>query len=294
VTARRLTGLRAIVGLYDVFVIDLWGTLYDGVAPYPGAVRALTRLAAAGKRIALLSNAPRRAALAGEMLTAAGFAPQLYAMLLSSGEATHAALRDRPDRWHARLSGPCWHLGPPRDRSIFEGLALDVRSTPEGAGFCVVTGTRLNEETVEDYRDELDRALALGLPMICANPDMLVPVGDALVVCPGAFAGYYADRGGDVFWHGKPHRSIYDTLFAQLETTGGAVDPARTIAIGDGLQTDILGAANAGVASLLLTGGVHRRELRVDWRGRPDKTALAGLLDAAPARPDYWMTRLVW
>jgi ribonucleotide monophosphatase NagD (HAD superfamily) len=114
------------------------------------------------------------------------------------------------------------------------------------------------------------------------------------VVCPGAFAEYYAAAGGDVFWHGKPHRPIYHRLFAALEILGGAVDPARTIAIGDGLPTDIQGAANAGIASLLLTGGVHRRELRVNWRGQPDKAALAALLDSAPAKPDYWMKRLVW
>jgi len=274
-TAQFLKGIAPLAERYDVFVVDLWGTLHDGVRPYPGAIKALERLVAAGKRVALLSNAPRRSALAEATLARMGFAPHLYAQLLTSGEAVHAALRDRPDPWHARLYSPCWHLGPARDRSIFEGLDLEVIGRPETAGFCVATGVDLDEETVEDYRPVLDRGLELRVPMICANPDIVVPVGPRMVICAGAFAKYYSERGGDVFWHGKPHKPIYTRLFAALEALGGAIDLARTIAIGDGLPTDILGARNAGIASALVLGGIHSAAVKLNWLGRPDETALA-------------------
>ena len=235
----------------------------------------------AGKRVSLLSNAPRRAMLAEKTLLAQmGIAPHLYAVLLTSGEAVHAALRNRLDPWHARLYNPCWHLGPVRDRGVFDGLGLQLIDRPETAGFCVATGIDLNDETLADYRQVLDRGLELGLPMICANPDIIVPVGETFVVCAGAFADYYRVRGGDVFWHGKPHKPIYARLFAALEALGGPVDPARTIAIGDGLPTDILGARKAGVASALVLGGIHRAAVKLNWRGRPDETALAELLVA--------------
>jgi HAD superfamily hydrolase (TIGR01459 family) len=290
-----LTGIKSLVDRYDVFIVDLWGTLHDGFEAYPGAVDALTRLEAAGKRVVLLSNAPRRVAAAERTLAAVGIAPHLYGLLITSGEAVHAALRDRPDAWHSKLNGPCWHLGPTRDRSIFEGLGLDVREKPEGAGFCVVTGANLDQEVVEDYKQDMDRALALGQPMICANPDIVVPVGNTLVVCAGAFAEYYASQGGDVYWHGKPHPPIYHRVFAGLEALGsGPVDPTRIIAIGDALATDIAGAAGAGLASGLVVGGVHGAELKLSWRGRPDKKALAALMETAAAKPDYVLRRFAW
>src|SRR6266567_8214750 len=91
---------------------------------------------------------------------------------------------------------------------------------PEGAGFCVATGVDLNEERLEDYQAILDRGLAQRVPMICANPDIVVPVGQQIVICPGTFARYYAEHGGDVFWHGKPHTPIYEHVFARLEAEG--------------------------------------------------------------------------
>lgn len=289
-----LTGIAPLTERYDVFIVDLWGTLHDGIRPYRGAIKALERLAAAGKRVALLSNAPRRAALIEISLSQMGFAPHLYALLMSSGEAVHAALRDRPDPWHRRLFNPCWHLGPSRDRSVFEGLGLEITDKPEGAGFCVATGVDLNEETLEDYRPVLDRGLARRVPMICANPDIVVPVGQQMVICPGAFAQYYAERGGDVFWHGKPHRPIYERLFAGLEALGGPVDRTRTIAVGDGLPTDILGASDIGISSALVLSGIHRPAVKFNWRGRPDEAALADLLAGAPARPDWVLPELRW
>jgi HAD superfamily hydrolase (TIGR01459 family) len=290
-----LTGIRSLAADHDVFVVDLWGTLHDGVSAYPGAIDALKRLIGQGKRVGLLSNVPRRKKDAEIILANVGITPELYTTLITSGEAVYLALRDRPDVWHRRLTGPCWHLGPKRERGLFEGLDFALLDGPDGAGFCVATGAQMNEEQVEDYQDALDRGLALGLPMICANPDIVVPVGDALVICAGAFAAYYARNGGDVFWHGKPHAAIYRTLFEELEALGGGpVDPARAIAIGDALTTDIAGAANAGIASALLVGGVHRPDLRLNWRGKPDKKALAALIEGADAKPDSVLRRFAW
>lgn len=293
-SAEHLSGIAPLMERYDVFVVDLWGTLHDGIKPYPGAIGAMKRLKKAGKRVALLSNAPRRAVLAEKTLVEMGFG-DLYALLLTSGESVHASLRDRPDEWHRQLSGKCWHLGPPRDRSIFEGLDILVTGTPEGAGFCVATGIDLNEETLEDYRPMLDRARELELPMVCANPDIKVPVGDQIVLCAGAFAEYYREIGGDVFWHGKPYPAIYEELFADIEALGGgSVDRKRTIAIGDGLSTDIWGARRAGIASALVLCGVHRPRVKTNWLGRPEQESLDVLFATAPVPPDFTLPSLKW
>jgi HAD superfamily hydrolase (TIGR01459 family) len=280
---------------YDTFVIDLWGTLHNGITVYPGAVDALLRLKSAGKRIALLSNVPRRVDAAVELIETFGLKRDVYDIMMTSGESVYRALRDRPDDWYRRLTGACWHLGSPRDRRLFDGLDLDLRERPDGAGFCVATGAKMNEERVEDYQKELDQALKLGLPMVCANPDIVVPVGDMLAICAGAFAEYYEGKGGDVAWHGKPRAPIYRELFAELEAAGGGpIDLERTIAIGDGLHTDIAGAAAAGLKSALLVGGVHRPELKINWRGKPNGPALTALIDKSEAKPDHVLRRFAW
>ena len=290
-----LSGIRSLADHYDTFVVDLWGTLHDGITAYPGAADALTRLKAAGKRVALLSNAPRRAQGAVELLEHVGIARELYDTILTSGEAVHTALRDRPDDWHRRLKGACWHVGARRDRAVFDGLDIEVGEEPEGCGFSVISGVKMNEERVEDYQPELDRALALGLPLICANPDIVVPVGDMLVICAGALCKYYEDKGGDVFWHGKPHKGAYRQLFAELEAaTGEPIALERTLAIGDALPTDIAGAAGYGFASALLVGGIHRPDLKLNWLGKPNPAALETLVDNAPAKPDHVLSRLAW
>jgi HAD superfamily hydrolase (TIGR01459 family) len=291
---KSLRGIRSLVDHYDTYVIDLWGTLHNGVVPYPGAIDALSRLKDRGKRIGLLSNAPRRAKPAVDMLDSMGVKAELYDAIITSGESVFRALRDRPDPWHRKLTGACWHLGPIRDRGVFDGLDLDLREHPEGTGFCVATGAKMNEERVEDYQKDLDKGLALGLPMICANPDIWVPVGDILAICAGAFAEYYEGKGGDVNWHGKPHGPIYKQLFAELEAVGTSVDFTRTLAIGDGLHTDVAGAAGAGIASALLVGGVHAPALKLNWRGKPNRDALTTLIDNSDAKPDHVLRRFAW
>jgi HAD superfamily hydrolase (TIGR01459 family) len=290
-----LTGIRSLADRYDTFVIDLWGTLHNGIVAYPGAADALKRLKDKGKTIGLLSNAPRRAAVVVEMIDGMGIGRELYDVILTSGESVFRALRDRPDAWTRKLSGACWHLGPARDRRLFEGLDIDLREHPEpGCGFCVNTGAKMNEERVEDYQDDLDTAFDMGLPMICANPDIWVPVGDMLAICAGAFAEYYEGKGGEVDWHGKPRLPIYTQLFAELEAGGAAIDPARTLAIGDGLHTDIAGAAGAGIASALLVAGVHAPVLKLNWRGKPDPAALAALIDTSEFKPDHVLRHFAW
>ena len=292
---KSLRGIRSLVDRYDTYVVDLWGTLHDGIVAYPGAIDGLVRLKAAGKRVALLSNVPRRLGPAVELLEGFGIEAGMYDVLMTSGESVYRALRDRPTDWFKKLKGACWHLGNPRDRRLFEGLELDLREGPEGTGFCVATGAKMNEERVEDYQKELDRALAMGLPMVCANPDIVVPVGDMLAICAGAFAEYYQGKGGDVSWHGKPYAAIYGELFAEIEAAGGApVDPARTLAIGDGLHTDIAGAAAAGISTALLVGGVHKPDLKLNWLGKPNADALTQLIDKAVAKPDHVLRRFAW
>src|SRR5690606_34491373 len=232
-------------------IVDLWGTVHDGIRPIPGAVDCLQRLKAAGGRVALLSNAPRRVRSVAARLDAMGVPRDAYDFLLSSGEAAHLALARRDDPWHARLGRRCFHLGPPRDDDVHQGIGLEIVDRPADADFVLATGIDDEDETLADHEATLAAAAARGLPMVCANPDLVVMVGERRSICAGTLAARYEELGGDVFYHGKPYPSVYETCFAEL----GLDRPDQVLCIGDSLRTDIAGANRAGADSLLLTGG---------------------------------------
>ena len=255
---QHLAQFAPLAARYDGFIVDLWGVVHDGVAPYPGAVECLARLREVGKRVVLLSNAPRRAEAAAAAMAAMGIAPDLYTGIVTSGEVTHALLRDRDLPDYAALGRRLFHIGPERDRNVFLGLDYAPVPSPAEADFVLNTGpddTRVPTD-IGPWRDELAACRAAGLPMVCANPDLEVIRGGARVICAGALALHYVAIGGAVLWVGKPDPSVYRPVFEQLE-----LPPARILAIGDALRTDIAGAAAAGVGSCWVLGGIHAAEL---------------------------------
>ena len=255
---QHLDGFAPLAARYRGIVLDLWGVVHDGVAPYPGAVACLARLRDAGRRVVLLSNAPRRAAIAAAHMADMGIAPDLYTGIVTSGEATHALLRDRDAPGFADLGRRLHHIGPARDRNVFAGLDYIDAATPQDADFVLNTGpddTRSPTE-IGPWHDELAACRAAGLPMICANPDLEVIRGGARVICAGALALHYASLGGRVIWVGKPDPDVYRPVLAMLD-----LPRAEVLAVGDALRTDIAGAAAAGIASAWVLGGIHAAEL---------------------------------
>ncbi|MCB9946667.1 MAG: TIGR01459 family HAD-type hydrolase [Rhodospirillaceae bacterium] len=284
-----LPGLAGLADRYDGFILDLWGVVHDGLQPYPHAVDCMMRLRRAGKQVCLLSNAPRRIASVTARLREIGVPDDAYDHVLSSGEATHLALRDRPDAFHRGLGDRCFHLGPPRDNDVHEGLPLAVVAAPEDASFVLATGINDWDETVEDYEPVLQRCAAAGLPMVCANPDLVVVVGDILAVCAGLMAQRYEELGGRVAYHGKPHAPVYQRCFAMMD-----LPRPRVLAIGDSLRTDIAGAAAAAIDSIFVTGGIHREELGCDADGNADPDRLRTALAESPHRPTAILPGLRW
>ena len=269
-----LPGIAAIAEAYDGFVLDLWGVIHDGHKPYPDAVDCLARLHDArqgtGKRIVMLSNAPRRAAGVIEAMVGMGIDRGLYDDVVTSGELTWQALKSRADPWHAALGRRFLHIGPARDHGLFEGLDLERVGKAEDADFIVNTGPWRDEEQLEDYVPLLHACAKLSLPMICANPDLEVIRGGARIICAGTLAAYYESLGGMVRYHGKPYPEAYDACLATM----GLSDRARIVAVGDSLITDIKGANAAGIDTLLVTSGIHAEELGLAYGDHPDPVRL--------------------
>ena len=208
-----IPGLGAVADRYDAFLVDLWGCLHNGIEAFPEAVAALGRLRP--KPVCLLSNGPRRASVLIERLDGMGIGRDLYDAVMSSGESAWAAIGRGDGIPPGRR---CHHIGSGRDLSVREGNGVIAAERIGDADFILCTDIRRRGETLADYEAELARGVGHGLPMVCANPDLAVHVGDRLEICAGALAARYEELGGRVSYHGKPHRRFIRRRFGQSAT----------------------------------------------------------------------------
>ena len=240
------------VGLgYAAWLVDIWGVMHNGVRAFAPAVDATRRFRERGGLVLLLSNSPRPSEALRQQLRNLGVADQSYDATISSGDLTRCELEKR--------GGSCvFHLGPKRYLPIFAGLDLS-RVDSSQAELVVCTGLFDDEtETPDDYRDLLANLVQRGLVMFCANPDQMVERGDRLVYCAGALAHLYEELGGRVIYAGKPHLPIYKLAFETLDQLAGkSVPRSKILAIGDGVRTDMAGAAAAGIDAVFVASGLH-------------------------------------
>lgn len=276
-----VTSIAPLAAATDAWLVDIWGVMHNGARPYLDAVRACQTFRKIGGSVMLLSNAPRPAASVAEQLDRIGVPRHAYDVILTSGDAARPMI----GKIGSRL---LLHIGPERDRPIFEGLNVRLAELGE-AGAIVCTGLYDDvTETPDDYRALLIEAWKRGLGMVCANPDLKIERDGKIVWCAGAVAALYEELGGTVQYAGKPHGPIYKVAMEQLATLRGRkVRKERMLAIGDGIATDIAGAAAAGIRAVFIASGVH-----VD--GDLDAGQLASLFPNAAARPVAAMPSLVW
>jgi HAD superfamily hydrolase (TIGR01459 family) len=155
-----------------------------------------------------------------------------------------------------------YKIGPSKDEGLYEGLPVDFRPI-ESADYVICTGLRDDlSEPPESYRSELSALAQRRLPFVCANPDRVVQFGGQLIPCAGALADIYMELGGEVIMAGKPFAPIYDLTIAAAEAVAGrSLDRARLLCIGDGVQTDVMGAQGQGLDCLFIAAGIHAQEL---------------------------------
>jgi HAD superfamily hydrolase (TIGR01459 family) len=267
----------ALAAGYDVVLSDVWGVVHNGIEAFPQACEALARFRASGGQVVLITNAPRPREAVMAQIDGFGVPRAAYDSIVSSGDVTRAVIRSRPGQ-------TLYHLGPERDRPIFDGL--DVRFAPlESADYIVCSGLENDEvETAEDYRVRLEQMLARKQFMLCGNPDVVVERGPRLVYCAGAIADLYAGMGGEVLYAGKPYRPIYDLAMA---SAAGNPPLSRVLAIGDSVRTDLTGANALGVDFLFVISRIHAGD-------DAGTTALRDAFAGAPRMPKAVMRELTW
>ena len=232
---------------YRLILCDVWGVVHNGIELYPGAAERLWQWRDEGRCVILLTNAPRTEEAVERQLRRIGLMHDAYDAIATSGEAGIAVLND--------LGAPVGFIGTAGDREVLEGRGVRI-AEDENFTDLACTGIREGEPDPAEYRAELEQLATRDVHMRCLNPDRMVVRGGVPEACAGAIADIYQMLGGRVTWYGKPFSAIYKHALNRA----GNPPKDEVLAIGDGLETDILGAARMGFDTVYVAGGIHAGE----------------------------------
>ena len=274
----KLNNLSDIDDHYDVFLIDLWGVIHNGIAAFDNVMPVLQSLKHKKKMVFFITNAPRRSFVISQQLEDFGTEQKLYDKIISSGELTWLSIKEKYQKKN------CLIIGPPRDFHLVEGLDISVVDKDSNVDIILNTGPWGDDDSLENYTDLLDSLAKKKSHMICSNPDKTVVRGENFMICAGLLAEYYEKIGGKVEYYGKPYKQIYEHCFNFFEKKN-----TRVLAIGDSLENDIKGANALNFDSLLITDGIHRE---VNNNNDVDKQKLDGLIKTKNIFPDFFMRKL--
>ncbi|WP_054775021.1 TIGR01459 family HAD-type hydrolase, partial [Methylogaea oryzae] len=240
--SRLVAGTAAFADRYRTFLVDQWGVLHDGRQPFPGAVDCLRRLMAQGKQVAVLSNSGKPAADNVARLRAMGIPEDCYTAVVTSGEVVRNALAARTPPFPPSLGRRCFLLSSDGSDSLVRGLDLELTPTVADADFILLAGVA-DGLPLEHYLPLLECGGNRGLPLICANPDLVRFSPQGLTFSAGELARRYEQLGGTVHYIGKPHEAIYRYCGQVLAD----FDPAQAVAVGDSVGHDVSGRPPGGL-----------------------------------------------
>ncbi len=281
-----LSGLSRVADQYDAILCDVWGVIHNGREAFLAGCEALQQFRRTRGPVVLITNAPVPKERVTRLFPKLGVLADCFDDVVASGDATRNELM--------RLApGPVYRIGLNEDVSVYQGLPLEFSDDPDVAKVICCTSLRdYPSGTPEPYRAELKMLAGRGLPMICANPDIVFRQGDRLIWSAGALAEIFVEEGGTVIAPGKPHEPIYSLAFAKVAgIIGRNVERSRVLAIGDGPATDILGANLQGIDSLFIGSGIHGH---VIGEGQDFIASASKVLADDGAAATYAMHALAW
>jgi HAD superfamily hydrolase (TIGR01459 family) len=221
-------------------------------------LQALDQLRKRKKKIIILSNSGKRAINNIDRMTDLGITPDLYDEIVTSGELTRNGLKKQDDSIFKGLGQKCFLISRGGDKSIVDGLDIELVDDIKNATFLLISGSDAPEKTMErDYDPILREGARMRLKAICANPDSDALLGDNYVMGPGLIAKRFQEFGGVVEYIGKPHKPIFDYCLRKMQSWD--IFPGQIVMVGDTMAHDILGAHNAEIDSLLVKCGIHAK-----------------------------------
>jgi len=284
---QKLKGISEISDKFDVYFIDLWGVIHNGVQCYPEALKVLEKLKEQNKKIVLISNAPRPAAVVKVFLETIGLKSSCYDFLVTSGDITREYISLNSSKKNF------YHLGPTRDIDLFKDLNVTLTSKEECEEIICTGLVSDEEEKLQDYKILLDFFLNKKIPLICANPDEVVARGEKIVFCAGALANQYKQEGGMVRYFGKPYSEIYSFALKKIRAHKDFKDKKEinTLVIGDNIKTDIKGANLSNLDSVLILNGIYKDFFR---DGTVNFDQLKDSVNLKDVKINYFQEELAW
>ena len=240
-------GLKSIVENYDIFYIDLWGVIHNGINLHKNAIEALEEITKTNKNYVLLTNAPRPNKTVRSFLEQMGMNKDIREKVYSSGEAALYYLKKK------LLDDKFYHVGPARDFDLFLDFKKNKTEDIQESEYLLCTGLFKEQGENLNYYKELFKK-HINKKMICTNPDLIVDRGDKRELCAGSVALIFKKMGGEVIYFGKPFPEVYNQSIDNKEK--------KALSIGDNLNTDIKGANLLNYDSLLISNGVHKNEIK--------------------------------
>ena len=264
-------GLKSIVSKYDLFFIDIWGVVHNGISLFQSSIDVLIKLEDLNKKYVLLTNAPRPNSTVRKFLENMGLDKKFSEKVYTSGEAAldYLTLDYKEKKF--------FHIGPPKDFDLFKLFEKNKMKRPEEAEYLLCTGL------FEKYEKDLEYYLKMfkseiKKKMICTNPDLVVDRGEEREYCAGTIAKLFEKIGGKVEYFGKPYPKVY--------TQSTNTNNKKILCIGDNLNTDIKGANLQNFKSLFISSGIHRNEI--------DKEKPSDLFKKYNVKVDYLQHYLQW
>jgi HAD superfamily hydrolase (TIGR01459 family) len=286
---KLISSIKEISDNYSHFIFDIWGVIHDGANIYPGVVETVRFLRQQEKKICFLSNAPRRSSKVAEVLKKFGITPDLYDFILTSGEATFLNLKKNQDENFKTFGQNYFYIGPQKDIDLLDGLNYQRTQKAAAAKFVINTGFEDENSKLAEKLPQMLEAKKFNLPMICVNPDLIVVKQNGVeMICAGALAAEYQRCGGEVSYFGKPFLAVYKMVCEIF----GETDKTKFLAIGDGLETDIRGANDFGIDSLLISGGILVNQLGIKFWQDPNMEKLAKICDQHKSAPQFVTSNL--
>jgi HAD superfamily hydrolase (TIGR01459 family) len=284
---QKLKGISEISDKFDVYFIDLWGVIHNGVQCYPEALKVLEKLKEQNKKIVLISNAPRPSAVVKVFLETIGLESSCYDFLVTSGDITREYISLNSSKKNF------YHLGPTRDIDLFKDLNVALTSKEECDEIICTGLVSDEEEKLQDYKILLDFFLNKKIPLICANPDEVVARGEKIVFCAGALANQYKQEGGMVRYFGKPYSDIYSFALKKVRAHKDFKDKKEinTLVIGDNIKTDIKGANLFNLDSVLILNGIYKDFFR---DGTVNFDQLKDSVNLKDVKINYFQEELAW
>ncbi len=282
---KPIVNLSKIAENYDTFLIGYNGVLTEGNELLPDAVKAVNNLFQQGKKVILLSNCSERVAALVEKLQLNGLNPASFSCIMTAGEILHYMFKARNGDF-AAIGNNYYQIGFRDDKGIFSGLDYQPVSQIETAHFVYMNEAASANDTLEQYLPELEHAVSLGLPFVCAGNDTSCFKDGKIAIAPAALAEQYAVMGGRIITLGKPESRIFNYSLSAVENAG------NVLVVGDNLATDIKGADLLKLDALLISKGIH-----VNYLGEgyiPDVTKTRELSNNFDVSPQYVISSLRW